>query len=83
MPLSSLGTILLVIGALVGGRVVLFKVFKPSTDLPSLPVETTTAQTTGERETLPPASMWPVVVLLGVVVGLIVGLMVFGNAING
>lgn len=81
MPLSSLGTILLVIGALVGGRVVLFKVFKPSTDLPSLPVETTTAQTTGE--TLPPASMWPVVVLLGVVVGLIVGLMVFGNAING
>lgn len=82
MPISSLLTMLSVVAVLVGVRVLLFKVFKPSTDLPSLPVEVTTAQATGE-ETLPSASLLPVVVLLGVVVGLTVGLIVFGNALGG
>ena len=79
MQLSVLGMILLVIGVLVAIRLALFKVFNPSVELP---VETTTASQATE-ETLPEVSMWPVVVLLCVVVGLVVGLMMFGSVIGG
>lgn len=82
MPISSLFTLLSVIGVLAVVRLALFKVFKPPMEQVSLPVETTTALQTTE-ETLPEVSGWPVAVLLCVVVGLIVGLMVFGNVIGG
>lgn len=79
MPISSLVVILLVIGALVGIRLVLFKMFKSSVELPSLPVENVVPPT----EVVSQTSIWPVVVLLCVVAGLIVGLMAWGNAIGG
>ncbi len=82
MPISSLFTLLSVIGVLAVVGLALCKVSKPPVEQASLPVETTTALQTAE-ETLPEVSGWPVAVLLCVVVGLIVGLMVFGNVIGG
>lgn len=79
MQLSVLGTILLAMAVLIAVRLVLFKVFNPSVELP---VETTTASQATE-EILPEVSMWPVVALLCVVVGLVVGLMMFGSVIGG
>lgn len=81
MPISSLAVFFSVVVALVGIRVALFKMFKPAGEQPAPPVDATTAQ--AAEETLPPVSVWPVVVLLGVIVGLVIGLMLFGNAIGG
>lgn len=81
MPISSLGIFLLIALLVIATRMALFKVFKPHAELPSLPVESVTSQADGEI--VSQASGWPVVVLLCVVVFLVMGLMVFGNAIGG
>lgn len=80
MPISSLFTLLSVIGVLAVVRLALFKVFKPPMEQVSLPVETTTPQDLAETS---PVTSWPVVVLLCVVVTAVVSLMLFGNAIGG
>lgn len=81
IPVTSLVKLLCVVVALVGIRVLAFKLFKPSVEQPVPQVEATTARM-GE-ETLPPVSVWPVVVLVCVIATLVVSLVVFGNAING
>lgn len=79
MPIASLVTLLSVIAALVGIRVLLFKKMKLPVEQPALPVETPSQDVVETTRT----TYWPVVILLCIVVSSVVSLMLFGRVIAG